>query len=93
MSKAGSEALDSESPRFEEVGGGEAAPETSSGAGRAPIEEEEEEEEQKDRDTHFKWKRKKPELKEPAPKEFTKQKATQKEPHKKQVVKRARQEI
>ena len=87
MVEAGSEASDADSPRFEEVGGGEAAPEAASGAGRAPFEEEEEEE---DRDTHFKRKGKKPESKEPTPKELNKQKATHKEPRKKQGVKRAR---
>ena len=44
MVEAESEASDAESPRFEDVGGGEVAPESTSGAGKAPLEEEEEEE-------------------------------------------------
>ena len=71
MVEAGSEASDAKSPRFEEVGGGEATSEAANRAGKAPLEEEEE-----NRDMHFKRKRKNPESKEPAPKEFTKQKAT-----------------
>ena len=81
LAEVGSKTSDAESPRFEDVGGGEAAPEATSGAGKAPLEEEEEE---KDRDTHFKRKRKMPEPKEPTRKE-----ANQKEPRKKQVAKRA----
>ena len=85
MPEAGSKTSDAESPRFEEVAGGEAPPKGASEVDKAPLGEEEEEE---DHDMHFTRKRKKPESKEPAPKEFTKQKATQKEPNKKQVVKR-----
>ena len=61
LAEAVSEASDIESPRFEDVDGGEAAPEATSGAGKAPLEEKEEEE---DHDTHFKRERKKPEPKE-----------------------------
>ena len=48
MAEAGSKVLDAESPRFEDVGGEEAALEATSRASKAPLEEEEEE---KDRDT------------------------------------------
>ena len=42
MAEAGSETSDAESPRFEEVVGGEAAPKAASRAAKAPLEEEEE---------------------------------------------------
>ena len=82
LAEARNEASDAESPRFEDVGG-EATLEATSGVGKAPLEEEEEEE---NCDTHFKRKRKKPELKELVSKEPTKKEPTQKEPRKKQVV-------
>jgi len=61
LAEAVSEASDIESPRFEDVDGGEAAPEATSGAGKAPLEEKEEEEYH---NTHFKREQKKPEPKE-----------------------------
>ena len=51
LAEARSGASDAKSPHFKDVGGGEATPEDTSRAGKAPLEEEEEEE---DRDTNFK---------------------------------------
>ena len=64
LAEVGSEVSDAKSPCFEDVGGGEAAQEATSGVGKALFEEEEEKE---DHDIYFKQKRKKPESKEPAP--------------------------
>ena len=61
MAEVGSEASDTESPHFEDVGGDEAVQEATSGAGKASLEEEEEEEHP---DIHFKRKRKEPKPKE-----------------------------
>jgi len=68
LAEAESEASDAESPCIKDVGGGEATPEATSRVDEALLEEEKEEE---DRDTYFKWKQKKPEPKELAPKELT----------------------
>ena len=38
LDEAGSEASDADSPHFEDVGGGEAAPEATRRAGKAPLE-------------------------------------------------------